>query len=74
MALKISSPRDKGKAEIPGMAGQLYPYTVKELVDWSKKRGNDLSNANMTAVMTPVAHALSHDQISAVAAYLSYQK
>ena len=67
-------PAAKGKAEIPSLAGQLYPYTVEELEGWSKKRGNDLSNADMAAVMTPVAHALSHDQIAAVAAYLSYQK
>ena len=67
-------PDAKGKAEIPSLAGQLYPYTVEELEGWSKKRGNDLSNADMAAVMTPVAHALSHDQITAVAAYLSYLK
>ena len=67
-------PEAKGKAEIPRLAGQLYPYTVEELEGWSKKRADDLSNADMAAVMTPVAHALSHDQITAVAAYLSYQK
>lgn len=67
-------PEAKGKAEIPRLAGQLYPYTVEELAGWSKKRADDLSNTDMAAVMTPVAHALSHDQITAVAAYLSYQK
>ena len=67
-------PEAKGKAEIPRLAGQLYPYTVEELEGWSKKRGNDLSNADMASVMTPIAHALSHDQITAVASYLSYLK
>lgn len=67
-------PEAKGRAEIPGLAGQLYPYTVAQLEGWSTKRGNDLQNADMAAVMTPVAHAISHDQIAAVAAYLSYLK
>jgi cytochrome c553 len=67
-------PEAKGKAEIPGLAGQLYPYTVEELQGWSEKRGNDLASGDMAAVMTPVAHAMSHAQIAAVAAYLSYVK
>lgn len=67
-------PDAKGRAEIPRLAGQLYPYTVAQLEGWSTKRGNDLESADMAAVMTPVAHALSHDQIAAVAAYLSYLK
>lgn len=67
-------PDAMGKAEIPRLAGQLYPYTVEQLEGWSTKRGNDLESANMAAVMTPVAHAMSHDQIAAVAAYLSYLK
>jgi cytochrome c553 len=67
-------PEAKGKAEIPRLAGQLYPYTVEELEGWSEKRGNDLASGDMAAVMTPVAHAMSHAQISAVAAYLSYLK
>jgi cytochrome c553 len=67
-------PEAKGKAEIPRLAGQLYPYTVKQLEGWSKKRGNDLANVDMAGVMTPVAQAMSHAQIAAVAAYLSYLK
>lgn len=67
-------PEARGKAEIPRLAGQLYPYTVKQLAGWSKKRGNDPANANMASVMTPIAHAMSQAQISAVAAYFSYLK
>ena len=67
-------PEARGKAEIPRLSGQLYPYTVQELESWSTKRGTDPANADMAAVMTPVAHAMSHDQIAAVAAYLSYLK
>jgi len=67
-------PEAKGKAEIPCLAGQLYPYTEKELTDWSKERGQNPSNESVAAVMTPVAHSLSQPQIAAVAAYLSYLK
>ncbi|MBW4049344.1 MAG: cytochrome c [Proteobacteria bacterium] len=67
-------PEARGKAEIPRLSGQLYPYTVQELESWSTKRGTDPANADMAAVMIPVAHAMSHDQIAAVAAYLSYLK
>ncbi len=67
-------PEAKGKAEIPRLAGQLYPYTVKELDGWVKERGQDPGKAEIAPVMTPVAHAMSHPQITAVAAYLSYLK
>ena len=32
-------PAAKGQNEIPRLAGQLFPYTVKELTNWSKERG-----------------------------------
>ena len=32
-------PDAKGTGPIPRLAGQLYPYTVKELVNWDKERG-----------------------------------
>jgi cytochrome c553 len=67
-------PQARGKAEIPRLAGQLYPYTVAQLEGWSTKRANDLESSDMAAVMTPVAHAMSHQQIVAVAAYLSRVK
>ncbi|MEO8921397.1 MAG: cytochrome c [Caldimonas sp.] len=67
-------PEAKGKAQISRLAGQLYPYTVKELDGWVKERGHDPGKADIASVMTPIAHALSHSQIAAVAAYLSYLK
>src|SRR5580704_15092625 len=32
-------PEAKGQGEIPRLAGQLYPYLVKELTNWSSERG-----------------------------------
>jgi cytochrome c553 len=66
-------PEAKGKADIPRLAGQLYPYTVKELDNWSKERGSNIKGS-LSSAMAPIAHAMSHPQITAVAAYLSYLK
>jgi cytochrome c553 len=65
-------PDAKGQQAIPRLAGQLYAYTVKELTNWSKERGQEAARDDTSAVMTPIAHALSPAQVSAVAAYLSY--
>jgi len=67
-------PEANGKDEIPRLAGQLYPYTIKELADWSKERGQNPTNESTSSVMTPVAHSLTQPQIAAIAAYLSYLK
>ena len=53
------------------MAGQLYAYTVKELTNWSTERAQGAAKDDTSAVMNPIAHALSPAQVSAVAAYLS---
>ena len=63
-------PEAKGTDPIPRLAGQLYPYTVKELVNWDKERGQG-ANSDSSAVMRPIAHILSKAQVEAVAAYLS---
>ena len=65
-------PDAKGQEAIPRLAGQLYAYTVKELTNWSKDRGQGAARDDTSAVMTPIAHALSPGQVSAIAAYLSY--
>jgi cytochrome c553 len=62
-------PEAKGTGPIPRLAGQLYPYTVKELVNWDKERGQ--ANSDTSAVMRPIAHSLNKSQVEAVAAYLS---
>ncbi|HVZ53566.1 MAG TPA: c-type cytochrome [Pseudolabrys sp.] len=61
--------RGEGNGEIPRLAGQLYPYVVKQLTNWSKERAE--KNAD---VMAPIAHDLTASQIEAVAAYVSYLK
>ena len=65
-------PDAKGQEAIPRLAGQLYAYIVKELTNWSSGRGQEAAKDDVSAVMTPIAHALSPAQVSAIAAYLSY--
>ena len=59
----------EGNGEFPRLAGQLYPYVVKQLTNWSKERAE--KNA---AIMTPIAHQLTAPQIEEVAAYVSTLK
>jgi cytochrome c553 len=65
-------PEAKGKEEIPRLAGQLHDYISKELVNWSKERGQDSAKADISAIMAPTSHSLTKAQIDAVAAYVSY--
>jgi cytochrome c553 len=67
-------PEAKGQGEIPRLAGQLFPYTVKELTNWGKERGQGGAKIDTSAMMAPIAHNLTHSQITAIAAYLSYMK
>jgi cytochrome c553 len=67
-------PEAKGQDEIPRLAGQLFPYTVKELTNWSKERGQGGSRDDTSAIMAPTAHNLTQSQIAAIAAYLSFLK
>ena len=60
-------PEAKGSGTNPRLAGQLYPYTVKELVNWSTERQSDTSG-----IMQPIARSLTKSQTEALAAYLSY--
>jgi cytochrome c553 len=63
-------PVAEGEATIPRLAGQLYPYTVKQLAEWNRERGQNSAN-DTSAIMAPIAHSLTKSQIAAVAAYLS---
>ncbi|MGA8691572.1 MAG: c-type cytochrome [Methyloceanibacter sp.] len=65
-------PEAKGSGAIPRLAGQLYPYTVKELANWSTERGQTPAAPDTSAVMQPIAHSLNKSQIDAVAAYVSH--
>jgi cytochrome c553 len=67
-------PDGHGEGPNPRLAGQLYPYTVKVLRNWTKERGLTGGGQNTTDVMTPIAQSLTKAQIQAVSAYLSYQK
>jgi cytochrome c553 len=62
----------KGQDEIPLLAGQLFPYTVKELTNWTRERGHGGTKEDTSAIMAPTAHNLTPSQIAAIAAYLSY--
>jgi cytochrome c553 len=64
-------PEATGHGEIPRLAGQLYPYVVKELLNWPKERGQNPANPDTSFIMKPVAHSLTEPQIEAVAAYVS---
>jgi cytochrome c553 len=63
-------PDAEGQDAIPRLAGQLYPYLIKELANWGKERGR--TNDETLAVMGPIAHNLTKSQIEAIAAYLSH--
>ncbi len=60
-------PEAKGNEIFPRLAGQLYPYIIGQLTNWTTERAETNSN-----VMEPIAHGLTAPQIKAVAAYLSY--
>jgi cytochrome c553 len=61
----------KGDGQFPRLAGQLYDYVTKKLTNWDKERGQDKANPDTSAIMQPIAHDLTGDQIKAVAAYVS---
>jgi cytochrome c553 len=65
-------PDARGQGVIPRLAGQLYPYTVRQLSGWSRERGQAAAKDDTTAVMTSISHNLAPPQIDAIAAYLSY--
>ena len=60
----------KGQDEIPRLAGQLYVYTVGQLIRWKTERGQG-SAVDTSAIMAPTAHNSTRSQIEAVAAYVS---
>lgn len=64
-------PEAKGEGVFPRLAGQLHDYIMRKLVNWDNERGQDLKNPDTSAIMEPIAHSLTEQQIAAVAAYLS---
>ncbi len=62
----------KGNGPFPRLAGQLDDYIQNKLLNWSKERGQDPQKQDTSAIMQPIAHSLTKEQIAAVAAYLNY--
>ena len=67
-------PDATGRDQFPRLAGQLYPYVIKALTNWSSERGQNRGNPDTSFIMEPVAHSLTKSEIAAVAAYVSYLK
>jgi len=65
-------PDAKGDGQFPRLAGQLNDYVFNKLTNWTKERGQDPAKPDASAIMQPIAHSLTEQQIKAVAAYLSY--
>jgi len=64
-------PEAKGADTFPRLAGQLYDYTERKLTNWSKERGQDRAKPDTSAIMEPIAHGLTPQQIAEVSAYLA---
>lgn len=61
----------KGNGVMPRLAGQLYDYVESKLKNWDKERGQDPKNPDTSAIMEPITHKLTEQQIKALAAYVS---
>jgi cytochrome c553 len=59
-----------GNGPIPRLAGQLYWYVVQTLEIWGTERGRGL-HKDISAIMLPTTHNLTHAQIRAIAEYVS---
>lgn len=64
-------PNATGHEQIPRLAGQLYPYVVRALINFPKARGQNPRIRGPSFIMLPVAHSLTRSEIKAVAAYVS---
>src|ERR1700724_4479624 len=49
---RCHGPDASGTAEIPRLAGQLYPYLIKELTNWGKERGKNPEKPDTSASMS----------------------
>ena len=67
-------PNATGKNQFPRLAGQLNEYLINKLVNWDKERGQIAGRSDPSAIMVPVAHSLTRQQVEAVSAYLSNLK
>jgi cytochrome c553 len=65
-------PEAKGDGQFPRLAGQLSDYVADKLTNWTSERGQNPANPDASAIMAPIAHNLTQQQIKAVAAYLNH--
>src|ERR1700726_134996 len=65
-------PDAKGNGPFPRLAGQLPHYGLTKFVNGSNEPGQHPSKPDTSAIMEPIAHGLSQQQVKAVAAYLNY--
>lgn len=61
----------KGNGQFPRLAGQYYAYVEQALANFEKVRGQNPAKPDTSAIMQPIAHALTKEQIADVAAYLN---
>jgi len=59
-------PEGQGEGPNARLGGQLFPYTVNTLKNWSRER-----TGTSASIMAPIARSLSQSDILAVAAYMS---
>ena len=64
-------PEAKGDGQFPRLAGQLSDYIVNKLTNWTQERGRKPETPDASAIMQPIAHSLTEQQIKTVAAYLN---
>jgi cytochrome c553 len=65
----------KGAGAIPRLAGQHFAYLAQQLMGWQKGyRSKDPGSPSDANVMAAIAAGLNKEQMSAVAAYLSFQR
>jgi cytochrome c553 len=61
-----------GNDDYPRLAGQLHDYIFAKLKNWNSERGQDPKKPDNSAIMQPIAHNLTDQQIRAIAAYVNY--
>ena len=64
-------PDGKGADAFPRLAGQLHDYIFRKLTNWEQERGQNKEKPDNSAIMQPIAHDLTPEQIKAVAACVS---
>ena len=64
-------PDAKGADAFPRLAGQLHDYIFRKLTNWEKERAQNKDKPDNSAIMQPIPHDLTAEQIKAVAAYAS---